>query len=252
MSNTFKHYADVIWWLRVIIANQSFLRDWTRFSFQGFLRVAEESTSSLPVLCGWSQQGTSRWAPLKSMRRMSRGPPSNGWKEQPAERNRQLQRKLYWCPLLRLQCPSWSEMEMIGLICFQRPQSWLVELRNFATRSFMRTWKPCLWGANSTMPKLTPDPSQSAFQCTPTTQVSWSVPSVCENMWDHVRPQCCNGAVWSVFTNASFTKDRESTMPQRVFTLFPFLQCTPISLDKLQSFWTTDTHLDSVSWEQWW
>ena len=171
--------------------------------------------------------------------------------EQPAERNRQLQRKLYWCPLLRLQCPSWSEMEMIGLICFQMPQSWLVELRNFATRSFMRTWKPCLWGANSTMRKLTPDPSLSAFQCTPTTQVSWSVPSVCENMWDHVRPQCCNGAVWSVFTNASFTKDCESTMPQRVFTLFPFLQCTPISLDKLQSFWT-DTHLDSVSWEQWW
>ena len=128
----------------------------------------------------------STWKPLLVESKFVYSSTSLKWpQEQPVERNRQLQRKLCWCPLLRLQCPSWSEMEMIGLICFQRPQSWLVELRNFATRSFMRSWQPCLWGANSTMPKLIPDPSLSAFQCTPTTQVSWSAPSVCD-----VRPQC--------------------------------------------------------------
>ena len=71
---------------------------------------------------------------------------------------------------------------------------------------------------------------------------------ICETMWDLSAVM----VLYDLYLPMPvFTTDRESTMPQRVFTLFPFLQCTPISLDKLQSFWT-DTHLDSVSWEQWW
>ena len=161
----------------------------------------ETSDKHIPWRCNWNTQKRhaekSTWKPLPSSGKPKRRTQFFAWvsmhklsptlsiapvcaQEQPAEQNRQLQHKLCWCPLLRLQCPSWSETGMIGLICFPRPRSWLVGLRNFATRSSMRSWTPCLWGANSTMPKLTPGHSLSAFQCTPTTQASWNVPSVCE------------------------------------------------------------------------